>query len=402
LVSVSEGLREDAFTGRAVMHRTKEDLTLEVVPVDILGIIDGRVADIPLKKNDVLFVPSKLDMIGEQTLKITGEVNYPGTYVFASNTTIEDLILQAGGLTNSASMVKVDVFRRIYDAKANVVSDTIAETHSFALKDGFVVDGVQGFVLEPFDEVVVRQSPSYVKQQTVTISGSVNFSGDYTMSIRDYRLSDLVRDAGGLASNAYAKGARLERRMTDDERLQRETTLRASQIALYEESMKSENKNFDLNRADSLLTMKLDIGETYPVAISLDKALEDPSGLDDMVLREGDKLIIPQYSNTVKVSGDVMYPISMNYQKGKSLKYYIKRAGGYGDNARKKRVYAIYMNGSVELISHNSSKDIQPGCEIVVPSKQQKRQLSTAEMMSMGTSAASIATMIITVANILK
>lgn len=402
LVSVSEGLREDAFTGRAVMHRTKEDLTLEVVPVDILGIIDGRVADIPLKKNDVLFVPSKLDMIGEQTLKITGEVNYPGTYVFASNTTVEDLVLQAGGLTNSASMVKVDVFRRIYDAKANVVSDTIAETHSFALKDGFVVDGVQGFVLEPFDEVVVRQSPSYVKQQTVTISGSVNFSGDYTMSIRDYRLSDLVRDAGGLASNAYAKGARLERRMTDDERLQRETTLRASQIALYEESMKSENKNFDLNRADSLLTMKLDIGETYPVAISLDKALEDPSGLDDMVLREGDKLIIPQYSNTVKVSGDVMYPISMNYQKGKSLKYYIKRAGGYGDNARKKKVYAIYMNGSVELISHNSSKDIQPGCEIVVPSKQQKRQLSTAEMMSMGTSAASIATMIITVANILK
>lgn len=402
LVSVSEGLREDAFTGRAVMHRTKDDLTLEVVPVDILGIIDGRVADIPLKKNDVLFVPSKLDMIGEQTLKITGEVNYPGTYVFASNTTVEDLVLQAGGLTNSASMVKVDVFRRIYDAKANVVSDTIAETHSFALKDGFVVDGVQGFVLEPFDEVVVRQSPSYVKQQTVTISGSVNFSGDYTMSTRDYRLSDLVRDAGGLASNAYAKGARLERRMTDDERLQRETTLRASQIALYEESMKSENKNFDLNRADSLLTMKLDIGETYPVAISLDKALEDPSGLDDMVLREGDKLIIPQYSNTVKVSGDVMYPISMNYQKGKSLKYYIKRAGGYGDNARKKRVYAIYMNGSVELISHNSSKDIQPGCEIVVPSKQQKRQLSTAEMMSMGTSAASIATMIITVANILK
>jgi protein involved in polysaccharide export with SLBB domain len=402
LVSVSEGLREDAFTGHAVMHRTKDDLTLEVVPVDILGIIEGRVADILLKKNDVLFVPSKLDMMGERTLKITGEVNYPGTYVFASNTTIEDLILQAGGLTNSASMVKVDVFRRMYDAKANVVSDTIAETHSFALKDGFVVDGVQGFVLEPFDEVVVRQSPSYVKQQTVTISGFVNFSGDYTMSTRDYRLSDLVRDAGGLASNAYAKGARLERRMTDDERLQRETFLRASQIALYEESLKSENKNFDLNRADSLLTMKLDIGETYTVAISLDKALEDPSGLDDMVLREGDKLIIPQYSNTVKVSGDVMYPISMNYQKGKSLKYYIKRAGGYGDNARKKRVYAIYMNGSVELISHNSSKDIQPGCEIVVPSKQQKRQLSTAEMMSMGTSAASIATMIITVANILK
>lgn len=401
LIKAAEGLREDAFGGRAVMHRTKEDFTLEVISVDIIRLINGEVADIPLKKNDVLYVPSKLDMIGEQTIKIGGEVNFPGIYVYADNTTLEDIVLQAGGLTNAASMVKVDVYRRIYEPKALEVSDTITKTFSFALKDGFIIDGQQGFVLKPFDEVVIRKSPTYTEQKIVKISGAVNFTGDYSMSTHDYRLSDLVNAAGGLSTVAYAKGARLERKMTPEEKLQRETTLRTSQIALYEESLTSD-KTIDMEKADTLLTMKLDIGDIYPVAVNLDKALENPGGVEDVVLREGDRLVVPQYSSTVKISGDVMYPISMNYQKGKSLNYYIKRAGGYGDNARKNRVYAIYMNGAVKQIGGRTSKDIEPGCEIVVPSKKQKRQMSTAEVMSMGTSAASIATMIITVANILK
>lgn len=401
LIEAAEGLREDAFGGRAVMHRTKEDFTLEVVSVDIIRLINGEVADIPLKKNDVLYVPSKLDMIGEQTIKIGGEVNFPGIYVYADNTTLEDIVLQAGGLTNAASMVKVDVYRRIYEPKALEVSDTITKIFSFALKDGFVIDGKQGFVLEPFDEVVVRKSPTYTEQKIVKISGAVNFTGDYSMSTHDYRLSDLVKAAGGLSTIAYAKGARLERKMTPEEKLQRETTLRTSQIALYEESLTSD-KTVDMEKADTLLTMKLDIGDVYPVAVNLDKALENPGGVEDVVLREGDRLVVPQYSSTVKISGDVMYPISMNYKKGKSLSYYIKRAGGYGDNARKNRVYAIYMNGAVKQIGGRTTKDIEPGCEIVVPSKKQKRQVTTAEVMSMGTSAASIATMIITVANILK
>jgi protein involved in polysaccharide export with SLBB domain len=401
LIKAAEGLREDAFGGRAVMHRTKEDFTLEVVSVDIMRLINGEVADIPLKKNDVLYVPSKLDMIGEQTIKIGGEVNFPGIYVYADNTTLEDIVLQAGGLTNAASMVKVDVYRRIYEPKALEVSDTITKTFSFALKDGFIIDGQQGFVLKPFDEVVIRKSPTYTEQKIVKISGAVNFTGDYSMSTHDYRLSDLVNAAGGLSTVAYAKGARLERKMTLEEKLQRETTLRTSQIALYEESLTSD-KTIDMEKADTLLTMKLDIGDVYPVAVNLDKALENPGGVEDVVLREGDRLVVPQYSSTVKISGDVMYPISMNYQKGKSLSYYIKRAGGYVDNARKNRVYAIYMNGAVKQIGGRTSKDIEPGCEIVVPSKKQKRQVTTAEVMSMGTSAASIATMIITVANILK
>ena len=402
LVKAAEGLREDAFTARAVMHRQKEDLTLEVLAVDIKGIMDGTVADIPLRKNDVLFIPSKLEMLGDRTLTITGEVNYPGVYVFAENTTIEDLVLQAGGLTDAASVVKVDVFRRIDDPHAMVDNENMSETFSFSLKDGFVVGGEQGFVLQPYDQVAVRKSPSYSEQQNVTVAGAVNFSGTYAMTNKNYRLSDLVAAAGGLSSLGYAKGARLERKMTDEERQQQEASLRASQIALYEESMQSDNRNFDLNRADSLLLMKLDIGTTFPVSINLEKAIMTPGCEEDIVLRDGDKLIVPQYSSIVKVSGDVMYPISLNYKKGESLNYYIKRAGGYGDNARKARVYAVYMNGAVELLSHRSKKAVEPGCTIVVPSKSKKNKMTTAEYAAMGTSAASIATMMVTIANILK
>lgn len=402
LVNAAGGLREDAFTARAVMHREKEDLTLEVLSVDIQGVMDGQVADIPLRKNDVLYIPSKREMVGEQTLTITGEVNYPGVYQFADYTTLEDLVLQAGGLTEAASMVKVDVFRRVNNPKALVDDEVITETYSFSLKDGFVVDGERGFELKPYDMVAVRQSPTYSEQRSVEVEGFVNFPGSYAMTSRGYRLSDLVQAAGGLSSLGYAPGARLERQMTEEERLQQENSLRASQIALYEEAMQAEGKNFDLARADSLLMLKLDMGTTFPVAIDLETALKNPHSEDDIVLREGDKLIVPQYSSTVKVSGDVMYPTSMNYKKGESLNYYIKRAGGYGDNARKRRVYAVYMNGAVELLSHSSKKAVQPGCTIVVPSKKQKNKMTTAEYAAMGTSAASIATMMVTIANILK
>ena len=402
LVNAAEGLREDAFTARAVMHRQKADLTLEVLAVDIQGIMDGAVADIPLRKNDVLFIPNKLDLTGEQTYSITGEVNYPGVYVYADNTSLEDLVLQAGGLTDAASTVKVDVYRRIDDPTALVDSEELAEIFSFSLKDGFVVDGESGFVLKPYDQVAVRKSPSYSEQQNVKVTGSINFEGEYAMSSKNYKLSDLIRDAGGLSAFGYAKGARLERKMTEEEKQQQEASLRASQIALYEESLQTESKNFDFNRADSLLTMKLDMGTTFPVAIDLEKALKNPGCEDDIVLRNGDNLIIPQYSSIVKITGDVMYPNSMNYSKGKSLKYYIKRAGGYGDNARKKRVYAVYANGSVSLLKHSSKKAVEPGCTIVVPSKKQKNRMTTAEYAAMGTSAASIATMMVTIANILK
>lgn len=401
LIKAADGLREDAFLKRAVMHRQKEDLTMEALSVDIEGIMAGTTPDIPLRNNDILFIPSAVEMKGEQTLTIEGEVNFPGIYQYAENTTIEDLVLQAGGLTEAASMARVDVFRRIKNPDAVQDDEKLAETFSFSLRDGLALGDGQDFHLQPYDEVFVRKSPAYSEQRNVKISGAVNFEGEYAMDNKDYRLSDLVEAAGGLSSLAYAKGARLQRTLTDEEKQQRETSMKNSQIQLYEESLRSE-RAYDMAKADSILNMRLDLGDTYPVAINLERAMQNPGGDDDVRLREGDELVVPQFSNTVKISGEVMYPISMNYEKGKSLKYYIKRAGGFADRAHKSHVYAIYMNGSVQQLGRRASKDIQPGCEIVVPTKPQRDKMSPQEMMTIGTSTASIATMIATLVNLLK
>ena len=406
LINAAEGLRADAFVTRAVMHRMKADRTLELVPVDVQGIMDGLVADIPLQKNDVVYIPSKTDMLGDQTLSITGEVHFPGRYAYADNTTIEDLILQAGGPTPAASFAKINIYRRVVDRNAVTANDTITRTYSFSLKDGFVIstdeDAEKIFYLKPFDIVVVRKSPAYEAQQNVQVLGAVNFEGQYAMTSKNYRLTELIHDAGGLAEDSYAKGARLERVMTEDERFQREQYLREQQIMLYEQSITE--AGFNMARADSLLDMRLDLGRRYTVSINLEEALKNPQSDWNVQLRDGDRLVVPQYTGVVRISGEVMRPISVTYEKGETLGYYVDHAGGYADNARKKGVYVVYMNGSVEKINRHSRKAIQPGCEIIVPSKKLKRDknMTTQEALSMGTSAASIAAMVITVANNLK
>lgn len=401
LLRAAGGLREDAFQSRAVMHREKDDLSLEMVSVNVEGLLDGSVADVALKKNDVLFIPSTVDMRGEQTLTIDGEVLYPGIYQFAENTQVEDLILQAGGLTPAASLAKVDVFRRIRNNSATESNDVTTETYSFSLNEN-MRSGDLNFTLQPYDEVYVRKSPAYGEQQNVTIKGCVNFAGKYAMVSKNYRLSDLVQASGGLSSIAYAKGARLTRKLTEEERIQRENALRAAQIQMYEEAMESESKNYDMARADSLLSLKLDLGDNYPVAVNLDKALAEPGGIDDIVLRDGDELVIPQYTNTVKVSGEVTYPISMNYEKNHSVRYYIRHAGGYGNRAKKSGVYAIYMNGSVEKVNLRSKKAVQPGCEIVVPTRQQTKKMTTGEVMAIASGAASLASVIVALLSIIR
>ncbi len=401
LLRLAEGLREDAFTERAVMHREKDDLTLEMISLDIQGILDGRVADVALRKNDVLFIPSKIDMTGEQTLRINGEVNFPGTYRYADRTTVKDLILQAGGLTRAASTAKVDVFRRTYSPEAKNKTLALAEVFSFNLDKGFMVEDT-AFVLQPFDEVQVRKSPLYNEQQNVKVSGCVNFEGEYAMTSLEFRLSDLVKMAGGLSNLAYAKGARLIREMTLEEREQRESSLRNSQITLYEQAMQAD-KNYDRHLADTLLDMKMNQGNMYSVAINLEEALAHPGEGEDIVLRANDQLIVPQFSNTVKISGEVMYPISINYKEGADLSYYIKRAGGYSNRAHKSKTYAIYLNGAVDKLGRrDSGKHIAPGSEIVVPTKPKREGMSTAEVMVIGTSTVSLSSMIISLINILK
>ena len=386
LLEYAEGFTEEAFTAHAVMHRMRPDRTLEVIPVDVEGIMNGRVADIPLQKNDVLFIPTKAEMMQQQTITIHGEVVYPGIYKYAANETLEDLVLQAGGLKESASTVKVDVARRIINSKALTTDSVISRTYTFALKDGFVIDGQPGFTLQPFDEVYVRKSPGYNEQKNIEVRGQVMFAGTYTLVSKNERLTDAIKKAGGITDMAYVKGARLERRITPDERLRMETVLKLAKM--------------QSGKKDSVDINSLDLGDTYYVGIELDKALEKPGGDADLVLREGDRIIVPEYNGTVKISGNVMYPNTVAYEKGKRPSWYIDQAGGFGNRAKKGSTYIIYMNGTVARVGHNAK--IRPGCEIVVPTKPESNGKGLAQWLSIGTSVAGIATMIATIANLIK
>lgn len=386
LIEHAEGCTEQAFTAHAVMHRMKADRTLEVIPVDIDGIMQGRVADVPLQKNDVLFVPTKQALMEQQTLTIHGEVHYPGIYRYAANMTIEDLILQAGGLNDQASTVKVDVARRIRDPKALTTDSIIARTYSLALRDGFVIDGQPGFRLMPYDEVYVRRSPGFTTPQNVYVEGQVMFAGTYTLARKNERISDVIRKAGGVTDLAYVSGARLLRRTSEAERakMRAVTRILAAQGA----------------NSDSINVALLQLADTYPVGIELGEALKHPGGDADLVLREGDQLIIPEYNGTVKISGDVMFPNTVAYEKGKRFSYYIDQAGGFGQRAKKSRTIIVYMNGTVGRVAHNAK--VRPGCEIVVPSKPRRNPAAIGQWLGIGSSVASLATMIASLANLLK
>ena len=410
LLEHAEGVTEEAFTAHAVMHRMKPDRTLEALSVDIQGIMDGTVADIPLKNEDVLFIPTRIESQVEQTITIHGEVQYPGTYKFADNETLEDFVLQAGGLKETASMHNVLISRRVSNPNALTTDSVLAQTFKFSLKDGFVIDGQQSFHLMPFDEVYVRKSPGYYKQQNVTIEGEIMFAGNYTLTKKNERLSDLFRRAGGGTDLAYIEGARLERKVNEAERIRLEEIYR---MRKEEKERIMQETAINNNRSIAELNMNaqaakegndeddfIEIPETYPVGIELDKAIANPGCDEDIVLREGDRIFIPTYNGTVKINGEVMYPNSVAYHDGKNAKYYIKQAGGYNRYAKKNMAYVIYMNGTVAKVSDGAK--IRPGCEIVVPQKAMTRKLTTQELLTIGTSAASIATMIATLSNLLK
>ena len=386
LIEHAEGCTEQAFTAHAVMHRMKADRTLEVIPVDIDGIMQGRVADVPLQKNDVLFVPTKQALMEQQTLTIHGEVHYPGIYQYAANEPIEALILPAGGLNDQASTVKVDVARRIRDPKALTTDSIISQTYTLALKDGFVIDGQPGFRLMPYDEVYVRRSPGFATPQNVYVEGQVMFAGTYTLARKNERISDVIRKAGGVTDLAYVSGARLLRRTSEAERakMRAVTRILAAQGA----------------NSDSINVALLQLADTYPVGIELGEALKHPGGDADLVLREGDQLIIPEYNGTVKISGDVMFPNTVAYEKGKRFSYYIDQAGGFGQRAKKSRTIIVYMNGTVGRVAHNAK--VRPGCEIGVPSKPRRNPAAIGQWLGIGSSVASLATMIASLANLLK
>ncbi len=377
LLATAGGLAENAYAEHAILRRRKADRSLEVLSINPRAIMDHTQPDVALQNEDELFVPDRTAAQEERTLTIEGEVIYPGTYDFAENMSVEDLILQAGGLKDAASLVKVDVARRQRDKAAVTSSNNVAQMFSFKIKDGFTIDGEKDFILEPFDEVYVRRSPDYVEQQHVTIQGEVAFPGTYTITKKGMRLSELINMCGGILPEGYAKGARLERKLTEAEKIRQRQLLRMS------------------TTSDSLDMSKLEISDIRFVGIYLDKALANPGSEWDLVVQEGDRLIVPLFNNTVSVQGEVMYPNTVGFKKGEKLNYYINQSGGYSLRAKKDRVFAIHMNGTVTRVK--SAKDIEPGCEILVPAKRKRQQLSITQILSLGMTFVTLGSVIVSV-----
>lgn len=401
LIESAGGLTEDAFTAHAVLHRMKPDRVRKVLSVDIEGIMAGTIADMPLENEDILFIPFRNETLNERTLTIHGEVQMPGIYEYAEDETVEDFILQAGGLTDAASTARVDVSRRISDPGATQASDEIANMYSFVVKNGMVVDGDRSFTLEPYDEVYVRRSPAYQPQRNVLIEGEVLFPGNYALTTKNQRISELVKAAGGVTDQAYVRGARIERVMTEDEKFRNRQVLdlvrQKGQNAGLDMVMQDEEAaDYDINQTrDSVENDTV----RYSVGIELDKALANPGSDYDVTLKEGDRLIVPEYNGTVKINGNVMYPNTVAYSDGKKYKWYVNQAGGFGSRAKKSRTFVVYQNGTV---SKAKKARIEPGCEIVVPSKTTTPTEVIGQIGAVGTSMATLLTLLISVVNLVK
>ena len=389
LIERANGLMDDAFTARAVLQRQRDDMTREVLSVDIKGVMNGTAPDIKLHRNDILYIPSIHDLQEFGDITVHGEVAQPGNYTYADNMTLEDIIIQAGGLREAASTARIDVSRRIKDPSSMNDTDTIGETFSFSLKDGFVIDGQPGFELQPYDHVYVRRSPAYQAQQNASITGEVVFEGAHAMTSKSERISDLVRKAGGVTPSAYVRGARLTRIANPEERKRMQDVINLLSRELG-------------NRAVDSLGLRVE--GSFTVGIDLEEALKHPGSDADLVLREGDNLFVPKYNNTVKVNGAVMMPNTVSYEGGYTVKKYINLSGGYSQNAKKGKKFIVYMNGKIAKVKGSGKRQIEPGCEIIVPLKKPRQNNGDtfAKIIGYTTSAASIGTMAATIANLTR
>ena len=388
LINMADGLTDDAYTGRVLLYREGPDLQLQVLSLDLGEILSGQVSDIELKRNDMLVISSIHEMEERGTLTIQGRVANPGEYPFAENMTVEDLILAAGGLLEGASTVRVDIARRINDPTATEQTNKLAEIFTVSVDKSLRKGTGEHFFLMPFDRVTVRTSPGYEAQETVEINGEVLFAGSYVLQKRNERLSELIKRAGGLLDAAYVKGAHLERKLTESEYQARQETMR---LAMQQSTG---------NSGDSIALSKIEVANTYNVGIDLQKALDNPGSHYDLVLMEGDRLFVPQLQITVKISGDVMFPNSVVYEPGKNLKYYINQAGGYGERAKKNKAFIVYLNGTVTKAKNSSP--IEPGCQIIVPSKSKDSGVNWTQVMALATSFTSVASLAATIVNLVK
>lgn len=388
LVKKADGVTDDAYTDRVLLYREGPDLELQIMALDLKDILEGRAKDVTLKRNDVLVISSIHELEERGALSIGGQVARPGSYPFAANTTLEDLIFQAGGLLEGASTARVDISRRIVDPTSTQQTQQISEIYTVSIENGLALNSGKGFKLMPYDHVEVRKSPGYNAQESVSVRGEVLFDGSYVLQKRNERLTDIIKRAGGILDEAYIKGAYLTRRLSEDELASRREVLRLAMA------------NSGPGMGDSIALSKINVSPTYNVGINLEKAIQNPGSHYDVVLQPGDALFIPEQQSTVKIAGDVMFPNTVVYEPGKKLSYYIDQAGGYGQRAKKGKAFIVYLNGTVAKAKRNTP--IEPGCQIIVPSKPNTAGTDWTKILAFATSFSSVATMAATITNIFK
>ena len=378
LVEQAGGLKEQAFTKRAVLHRMREDRTLNSMTINLKGILDGSAPDVVLQNEDELIISSTEEITSKQSLTIYGDVVMPGVYKYSDGETLEDLITEAGGLLESASLLNVEVARRIMSADDNPDGKKMAKIYQATLAEGLAIEGETGLKLRPYDIVTIHRSPNYQEQKVVNISGEVLYGGSYVLSDKEERITDILKRAGGMTKNAYVDGVQLIRKVSKKE--------------LDIQRMKLEVAK---NMADSLEIMSALQKTSYSVGIDLRKALDNPGSGNDIIMHEGDSIYIPQLNNVVKISGEVMFPNTIAYEKDRKASYYINQAGGLTKKAKRKLAYIVYPNGQVSRLSKGK---ILPGCEVVVPTPPEKKidTNRTSLFMALASSVATIAAVLIT------
>lgn len=375
LVQKADGPTEDAFMSRGIIYRLMDDLSMQTLSFDVRNLVmDPEENDITLRREDRVYISSLFDLREEYTIRVAGSVNNGGEFEYAENMTVEDAIFQAGGFRESAAEYRVEVARRVTGEGEQLRADRIAEIFRFSVDENLQFSHLdQDFRLEPFDQVFVRPRPNYQPQQTVEIEGEVQFPGTYVLENRNARLSDLIEWAGGLSDYAFPEGASLIRDIGD-------------------------HHLEDVEVLDEMVEEAMD--GTTQVGIRLSEAVQNPLSNSNIILQPGDVIRVPKELETVRIVGEVLYPVSVRYDGRRSFQGYIDAAGGVTDDARRRRAYIVYANGEVDrtknFLFFRSNPDVRPGATIYIPPRPERRELTAQERVGLASSIASTAILIVT------